>query len=141
MYLEVLRIKFFKLKRAICGRKQSVFSKNKNNLLTVVALYVDEYSIFSYDAENTDTFKQCLSSEFIIKDLGVAKQCLSVRIVLDYDNICITLDQENDVDQILRKYNMTEYLSVSSRLDNNVHLKIVRFLWILTRKTLSNTCW
>lgn len=140
--------KVCKLKRAIYGLKQSsrawnkrvddvltklnykrsnlepcLYIKRQNNLLTVVALYVDDFFIFSNDVNNTNMLKEYLNAQFKVKDLGEARQSLGVRIVRDYDKGCITLDQETYIDQILKKFNMSECKSVDTPMDKNVCLE------------------
>lgn len=137
--------KVYKLKKAVYGLKQSsrawnkrvdnflldlnyqkskfepcLYIKRKNHLLTVVALYVDDFLVFSDDAEERCFLEKQLSLEFKIKNLGEAKQCLGVRIARDYENNCITLDQENYIDQILKKFNMSECKSVSTPMNTDI---------------------
>lgn len=59
-----------------------------------------------------------MSDEFNILDLGEAKHCLGIRIIRDKN--FITLDQENYIEQILRKVNMTDCKSVSTPMESNI---------------------
>ena len=87
-------------------------------MLTIVALYVDDFFIFSNDSRNLQLLKEKLSSEFKIKDLGRAKECLGARI--KYDKNKISLDQEHYVDLILKRFDMTDCKSVCTPIDSNV---------------------
>ncbi|GBP34018.1 Retrovirus-related Pol polyprotein from transposon TNT 1-94 [Eumeta japonica] len=53
-----------------------MYTKNFENIVTIVALYVDDVFIFSNDKKESDSLKEILSNEFQIKDLGQVKQCL-----------------------------------------------------------------
>lgn len=134
--------KVCKLKKAVYGLKQSsrawntriddyliklgyikskyepcVYIKKENSLLTIVALYVDDFFIFSNDNQNLQLLKEKLSLAFKIKDLGKAKECLGVRIKYDKDKI--SLDQEHYVDLILKRFGMSDCKSVTTPIDSN----------------------
>ncbi|MDD9372396.1 MAG: reverse transcriptase domain-containing protein, partial [Acidimicrobiales bacterium] len=125
--------KVLKLNRAIYGLKQSsrvwyslvetvlielgykksayepcMFFKSENGSLTIIALYVDDFFIFSNNSVETSNLKTKLSSEFKIKDLGEAKQCLGVRFSFDKEKGIVTLDQKQYIEQLLVKFNMTD---------------------------------
>jgi len=51
----------------------SVFIKNDNGTLVIVAVYVDDFLIFSSKLNTIQHTKSELSSRFDIKDLGDAK--------------------------------------------------------------------
>lgn len=61
-----------------------------------------------------------ISNDAEIKDPGETKQCLAVRIIKDYNNSCVTLNQEDYMDQISRKFNMVHCTRVSTLTDNNL---------------------
>lgn len=136
--------KVFKLKKAVYGLKQSsrawnekvdevllkigyrksllepcLYIHKSNNLFTIIALYVDDFFVFSNDPVEVNSLESYLGQNFKIKNLGEAKQCLGVRIIRDYRNNFITLDQECYIDEILKKFNMLDCNSVSSPLDCN----------------------
>lgn len=138
--------KVYRLKKAVYGLKQSsrawnarvnevlselgynksnhescLFIKKDKNLLTLVALYVDDFFVFSNDCGSVEFLKSKLSSEFDIKDLGEAKQCLGVRISRDYKNNVIFLDQENYIDQVLKNFGMENCKVVKTPMENKVN--------------------
>lgn len=123
--------KVYLLKKAVYGLKQSskawndrvnkllselgyvrskhescVFIKKNKSLITLIALYVDDFFVFSNDCKELKFVKSKLSDNFDIKDLGEAKQCLGVRISRDYKSNTIFLDQENYVNQVLKNFCM-----------------------------------
>ncbi len=140
--------KVCKLNRAIYGLKQSsrtwnkrvdeillnlgcdkskyepcLYTRKHNGLISIIALYVDDFFVFSNDVKYVDFLKQQLNLEFKIKDLGEARQCLGVRIRRDYKKNIITLDQESYIDQVLKTFNMVDCKSVVTPMEiNNVCL-------------------
>jgi len=50
--------------------EQCLYIKIENDLITVIALYVDNFFIFSNNKEETVFLKDKLNSKFKIKDLG-----------------------------------------------------------------------
>lgn len=93
-----------------------IFIKRKNNSLVIVALYVDDFIVLSNDKKETDFLKKHLTSNFEIKDLGEIKLCLGMRIRKEKDNLI--LDQSVYIDQLLRKFNMSDCKVVSSPINN-----------------------
>lgn len=83
-----------------------VFTKMNDDVKIVIALYVDDFFVFSNNQEETDKLISLLSSKFKIKNLGQVQQCLGMRVKIDKQSNVITLDQEKYVDQLLEKFNM-----------------------------------
>lgn len=136
-----------KLKRAIYGLKQSARAWNKriNDCLLelgyvksklepclyskkckkeqiIIAIFVDDFFIFSNSPSMTETLKKNLVTNFKIKDLGELKQCLGMR-VKRYENGSISLDQKKFVEQILIKFNMLDCKSADTPIENNLKLE------------------
>lgn len=136
-----------KLKRAIYGLKQSsrtwyervddvlvnlkykkskyepcLYMKCNDTGMTVIALYVDDFFIFSNDLNETNFVKRELNSNFDIKDLGQIKNCLGMRVNICEQNKTITLDQAHFVDEILKKFNMLSCNGVATPMENNLNL-------------------
>lgn len=54
--------------------------------MTIIALYVDDFFIFSNSKQETNNLKKQLATKFKIKDLGELKQCLGMRVRIDREN-------------------------------------------------------
>lgn len=138
--------KVCKLKKAVYGLKQSSrawnkrvdevlleidYSKSKyepclyikkcHESITVVALYVDDFFIFGNNMPEIEFLKGHLCSYFKIKDLGEAKQILGVRISQEKGQI--KLDQEGYIDQILKRFDMSNSNSVATPMEVNLGLE------------------
>lgn len=136
-----------KLKRAIYGLKQSarawnerindcllnsnfvrlklepcLYIKRSEKELIIIAVFVDDFFIFSNCQDMVNEIKSVLIKKFKIKDLGQLKQCLGIRIQM-YKNGSISLDQKHFVDYILNKFNMTNCNGVDTPIENNLKLE------------------
>lgn len=80
--------------------------RNDNGNLTIVALYVDDFFVFSNCKDEVESLKNVLIEKFRIKDLGELKHCLGMDI--EYDKGEITLSQEKYIDQLLIRFSMQD---------------------------------
>lgn len=136
------------LKRAVYGLKQSsrawnirindfllelgykrskfepcVFLKCFNNSMTFIALYVDDFFIFSNNTREVEMLKTKLSTKFKLKDLGQVKQCLGMNVNINKVDGYLTLDQRDYIDQLLAKFNMKDSKTTDTPMENNLSLE------------------
>jgi len=79
-----------------------IYYKYKNNLCTIICLYVDDLLIFGPNIHDVNDVKSLLSNNFDMKDLE-ANVILGSKITRSEKGI--SLDQSHYVEKILRKYN------------------------------------
>ncbi|CAH2083465.1 unnamed protein product [Euphydryas editha] len=138
--------KVLKLKKAIYGLKQSarewyrrvddylqslgynkliyepcLFIKRYDGVTIYVALFVDDFFIFSNCKKQTEVLKNELKTKFKIKDLGEIRQCLGMRV--RKENNVISVDQEQFVEYLLHKFNMQNCNPVSTPMEVNLKLE------------------
>ncbi|KAJ8725064.1 hypothetical protein PYW07_016022 [Mythimna separata] len=101
---------------------QCVYTKNYKDIFTVIALYVDDFYIFTNKAVESRTVIRQIGRSFKIKDLGEARECLGVRIERKSVNE-IHLSQKQYISKILEKYGMLECKAVSTPVEMNLRLK------------------
>jgi hypothetical protein len=104
------------------GLKESKFDpciyyKIADGKMLMIAVYVDDFLIFGTDEAEIMKIKKQLCSEFKMKDLGEAKQCLGIRITREANQI--SLDQEKYIEEILERFGMSNCRSVKTPLDPN----------------------
>lgn len=133
-----------------------IYTKKQNNLITIIALYVDDFFVFSNNVDETDHLKKELGSKFKLKDLGRIKECLGMQVHYDVEGKVITLSQKNYINLLLKKFNMLDTktfktpMEVKLNLDNNETSDSIRaqypyqkligclmYLSILTRPDIS----
>lgn len=142
--------KVLKLKRAIYGLKQSslvwyekvkdcllnfgfeisrfepcLFTKLSENVKIIVAVYVDDFLIFSNCNTETEKLKSVLSSEFKLKDLGPVRRYLGMRINVNKECKTITVDQQEYIEQLLLKFDMSDCRTIDTPIESKLNLKKV----------------
>lgn len=138
--------KVLRLKKAIYGLKQSarawyikvessllklgfkksqyepcLFMKCNNNVKVYVAIFVDDFFVF-YNCENTyKGLRSVLESDFKIKDLGQIKNCLGMNVNVQKN--FVTLDQEQFIDNILKRFSMSDCKTSDTPMEVNLKLE------------------
>lgn len=125
--------KVLKLKRAIYGLQQSslvwyvrvkellcklgfkmskfepcLFTKINENVKMIITVYVDDFLIYSNSSQETEKLKTVLGSNFKLKDLGPVRRYLGMRVNVNKISKTITVDQEQYIEQMLDKFNMSK---------------------------------
>lgn len=80
------------------------------------------FFVFSGSEQETSLLKESLSSEFKIKDLGFVQNCLGMRVIVDKKNGTITLDQENYIEELLLKFNISDCKSAETPIEPKLNL-------------------
>lgn len=106
-----------------CRLEPCLYTKMTDTSKSIIALYVDDFFIFSNNDFETNSLKFKLGERFKIKDLGEIKQCLGMRVIRDKEKGIITLDQENYVDELLLKFGMSEGNPISSPMEKGLNLE------------------
>ncbi|HEY0433295.1 MAG TPA: reverse transcriptase domain-containing protein [Chitinophagaceae bacterium] len=86
----------------------------------IVALYVDDLLIISDSMTSINKLKAELSNKFEMKDLGEVHSILGINVMREKGTI--TLDQSNYIENILRKFRMSDCKPVTTPMDPNVKL-------------------
>ena len=100
-----------------------VFMKRfADNDFIILLLYVDDMLIIGHDGSKIEGLKRELSKSFAMKDLGQAKQILGMKISRDRKNEKLWLSQENYIERVLERFNMSKAKPVSSPLAGHFKL-------------------
>lgn len=99
-----------------------VYFRVDGNKRTYLALFVDDFIIFSNDLEMKTNLKSQLKNRFLMNDLGEAKFCVGIRITRDRQHGIIYLDQERHILDLLAKFGMADSKPVSTPCDINKRL-------------------
>ena len=85
-------------------------------------LCVDDMLVAGYNMQDINVLKRKLANSFVMKDLGVAKQILGMRITRDKKNRKLTLSQGKHIEKVLQRFIMQNAKLVSTPLA--IHFKI-----------------
>ena len=88
----------------------------------ILLLYVDDMLIVGSSTEEINNIKKQLSKKFAMKDLGIAKQILGMRITRDRANGTLKISQTEYVMKILINFNMNKAKPVSTPLGSHFKL-------------------
>ena len=89
----------------------------------ILLLYVDDMLIIGHDTSKIEKLKKELSNKFFaMKDLGLAKQILSMKISRDRKNGKLWLSQEGYIEKVLERFNMSKAKVVCSPLAGHFKL-------------------
>ena len=111
-----------------CEADHCCYVRSFDNSYIILLLYVDDMLIVVSSIEEINNLKKKLSKQFVMKDLGAAKQILGIRIIREKANGILKLSQLDYVKEVLNKFNMNEAKPIdrkSTRL-NSSHSEISR---------------
>jgi len=94
----------------------------KNNVLSIVAIYVDDLILITETVEEMQQIKSSLASRFMMKDMGQLHYCLGINININEKGQQLQLCQKQYICKLLQRYGMTEAKPVSTPMDLNVKL-------------------
>lgn len=136
------RDKVWRLRKSMCGLKQSrrswnkklhdtlidmrfkrskanscVYFKREDKNLAIIAIYVDDLLLLTNNEKTKVLLKGKLSQKFDMKDLGEARYLLGMNITRDRKSGKIWLNQTTYIQRILQKFGMSECKPVSTPFD------------------------
>jgi ATP-binding cassette subfamily B (MDR/TAP) protein 1 len=82
----------------------------------ILLLYVDDMPIVGNGTKRIALLEKELSKSFAMKDLGLAKQILGMKISCDRSKKLLWLSQERYIEKVLERFNMQGAKSVASPL-------------------------
>jgi hypothetical protein len=82
------------------------FKRLKNGSYIILILYVDDMLVAGSNMKDINVLKNKLANSFAMKDLGVAKKILGMRITRDRKNHKLTLSQGEYIEKVLERFRM-----------------------------------
>lgn len=98
-----------------CGPDQCLYFEISNEKTIIVLVWVDDFIIVTSRESDEKWLVAQLSKRFKMKYLGVASKILGMRVTVDQNGI--KLDQEKHVNDILKKFNMTNCKAISTPME------------------------
>ena len=116
------------------------FQKFSDDDFIVLLLYVDDMLIVGQNISRIISLKKQLSKSFAIKDLGLAKQILGIRIIRERDAKKLWLSQEKYIEKVLQRFNMNKakptscplasHFSLSSKQSPSTEIEEQEMKWV-----------
>ncbi|GBE86218.1 Retrovirus-related Pol polyprotein from transposon TNT 1-94 [Sparassis crispa] len=117
-----IRAEFEALGFTRCHSDHSVFYKNDDGILLIIAIYVDDMLILSDNLTAVTTLKEDLKSRFEMTDLGEARWLLGMEIARDRPCCVLELSQHQYVEKCLAQHGMADCRPVSTPMAQNQKL-------------------
>jgi hypothetical protein len=107
------------------GYKQSkcepcVYVKNKKGSKVIIALYVDDFFIFSDNVNEKQRLIKVLQGNFDLKLLGPVKHCMGMKVNRDRKKGILTLSQTEYTKNLLAKFEMANCKPISTPMELNL---------------------
>ena len=93
-----------------------------NTLKIIICVYVDDLTIVRPNKEDIDLFIKSIKKYFNIKELGLIKDYLRIKIKMIKDHL--KLNQTKYIEKVLEKFNMTNLNPILTPLDLKYKLKL-----------------
>jgi hypothetical protein len=106
------------------------FKKIDNGSYIILLLYVDGMLVAGSNMHDINVLKNKLANSFAMKDLGVVKKILGMRITRDRKNRKLTLSQDEYIEKVLERFRMENEKPVSTLLSN--HFKLTKEMCLKT---------
>jgi hypothetical protein len=100
------------------------FKRLENGSYIMLLLYVDGMLVAGSNMQDINVLKKKLSNSSAMKDLGVAKKILGMRIIRDMKNRKLTLSQGEYIEKVLDRFIMHNEKTVSTTLAR--HFKLTK---------------
>lgn len=107
----------FGLQRSLTD--QCIYFSIKGQSILIVAIYVDDFLIFSNNKKQEERLVRKLFDSFKMKDLGQVSSVLGIRVTRNREAGEISIDQSQYINEMLNKFGMTDCKGVSTPMDPN----------------------
>ena len=98
-----------------CPHEPCLFTKKINGALVVLALYVDDFFLFSDSVKAADLVASMLEEKVSIRNLGEIREYLGIRVRRSGN--CIMLDQSTYIERVIERFNYQNCKPVSSPME------------------------
>jgi hypothetical protein len=100
------------------------FKRLENGSYIILLLYVDDMIVAGSNMQDINVLKNKLANPFAMKDLGVSKKILGMRITRDMKNRKLTLSQGEYIEKVLDRFRMHNSKPIYTPLAN--HFKLTK---------------
>ena len=95
--------------------------------IQIVILYVDDITLLGISLENIKHTKDLLSARYDMSDMGEIQSYLGIRIVRDWAEWCIQIDQSGYIADVLTRFGMADANSHNTLLPSGADVHLVKY--------------
>jgi hypothetical protein len=110
------------------------FKRLENGSYIILLLYVDGMLVVGSNMQDINVVKNKLANSFVMKDLGVSKKIIGMRIKRDNKNRKLTLSEGEYIEKVLERFRMQNEKLVSTPLDS--HFKLTKEMFPKTQEEI-----
>lgn len=100
-----------------------VYIRKMHETIIIIALYVDDFLIFSNNDTEKRKLKKALAQNFKIKDLGQVKNCLGLNFEINESINELKINQKHYILKLLEKFGMLEAKVAITPIEANLKLE------------------
>ena len=119
---EKLNKAFLKLGYTRLMSDQCVYIRRQDQNLSIVAVHVDDMTIFASNDDIMSEIKKELADIFTITDLGELKQVVGFEVTKDPQGEYINISQKQYIKKILKRFGMEDSKPCKMPMDPNIRL-------------------
>ncbi|TPX52796.1 DNA-directed DNA polymerase [Powellomyces hirtus] len=93
-----------------------------NTKIMIVAIYMDDLTIFASDLDDLLALKSVLAKRFKMEDMGEISFLLGLQIMCNRSKCCITIGQQKYIKAMMDKFNLNNMRLHHIPMDPNLHL-------------------
>ena len=98
-----------------------VYVRKQNSSIIIIALYVDDLLLAASDPKELRSFKQNLTREFEMEDLGEATFILGIEILRDRKRRAITITQTAYINTLLERHGHADAYCTATPMESDAH--------------------
>lgn len=99
-----------------------VYFKCVNGCIVFIAVYVDDFLIFTNNENEKCNVKRILVNNFKLKDLGSVKRCVELNIHTNHATGDLTIDQSHYITELIHKFGLSEAKIASTPIEAGLKL-------------------
>jgi hypothetical protein len=99
--------------------EQSIYLYRRKNIQIILPIFVDDLTLALSDLPALNSFVKELATHFELRDLGETKVLLGIEIERNHKCCTITLSQRHYIEDVLKRYNMSDCNPVLTPMDPN----------------------
>ena len=98
-----------------------VYVRKQNTSIIIIALYVDDLLLAASELKELRSFKQDLTREFEMEDLGEATFILGIEILRDRKRRAITITQTAYINTLLERHGHADAYCTATPMESDAH--------------------